>query len=97
MIDMIAEAYARPDPNPYFFQVGQKVRLLKGRSDDGQTPEHWDGAMVTVVSRYCTGIGKYHWYKVRHASGITCDFEEDEIDARYRRADNAGVRSSTLG
>ena len=83
---MIVDAYNKPDPKPFLFQIGQRVRLLKRRSDDGQTPEHWDGAMVEVVSRYATGIGKYRWYKVKHLEkGMTCDFEEDEIDARYAK------------
>jgi uncharacterized protein YodC (DUF2158 family) len=86
MTDWIAEAYARPDPNPFIFQVGQMVRLKKGRSDDGQTPEYWDGAIVKVVSMYSTGLLKNHWYKVLHAGqNVTCDFEEDEFDQRYAR------------
>lgn len=85
MMELIAAAYAKPDPNPYLFEVGQTVRLRKGRSDDGQTPEYWDGAIVTVVSRHCTGMMKYHYYKVRYPGGPTCDFEEDEFDMRYAK------------
>ena len=75
-----------PDPEPFVFVVGQIVRLRKGRSDDGQTPEYWDGATVVVVSMYSSGLLKNHWYKVLHpARNVTCDFEEDEFDKRYFR------------
>lgn len=40
--DLIMEAVRRPDPKPYLFLVGQRVRVLLRRSDDGQTPAHWD-------------------------------------------------------
>lgn len=83
---LLLDAYNKPDPNPYPFDIGQKVRLRKGRSNDGQTPRCWDGAICEVVRRYATGIGKYHWYILRHLdNGATSEFEEDEIDARYAR------------
>jgi uncharacterized protein YodC (DUF2158 family) len=85
MTDWIAEAYARPDTKPFIFKIGQKVRLKKGQSNDGQTPAYWDGAIVTVVSMYSTGLMKYHWYKVRYPDGPTCDFEEDDFDMRYAK------------
>lgn len=99
MGDWIAEAYAKPDPKPFLFKEGQKVRLKKGRSNDGQTPEYWNGAMVTVVSMYSTGLMKYHWYKVRYPGGPTCDFEEYEIDMRYskRSEPSAGVHAPCVG
>lgn len=84
--DWLREAYAKPDPKPFCFQIGQTVRLKKGRSNDGQTPKHWDGAICKVVSRLSTGLLKRHWYKLLHLTqNVTCDFEEDEIDARYVR------------
>lgn len=85
--DLLVEAYSRPDPNPvYPFDVGQKARLLKGRSRDGQTPRCWDGAMVEIVSFYCTGIYKDHWYKVKHLElGAIEEFKEDEFDWRYAK------------
>lgn len=85
MYEKIAEMYAAPDPNPYLFIVGQKVRLKLGRSNDGQTSRCWDGAIVTVISRYCTGMFKDHWYKLMLPSGSINEFKEYEIDARYTR------------
>lgn len=84
-MDLLAKRYAEPDLNPYLFEIGQKVRLRLGRSNDGQTPRHWDGAVATVESRYCTGLHKEHWYKLRHSNGQLAEFCEDEIDARYAR------------
>jgi len=85
MLELMAAQYAKPDPNPYLFQIGQTVRLRKGRSNDGQTSRAWDGAIVTVIDRYCTGMFKDHWYKLRLASGAINEFKEYEIDARYAR------------
>lgn len=82
----MAKAYAAPDLSPYRFQIGQVVRLRKGRSDDGQTPPIWDGARATVVRRYRTGLHKESWYGLRHESGRLAEFCEDEIDKRYSRA-----------
>jgi hypothetical protein len=88
---LLAEAYNAPDPNHYLFQVGQVARLRKGRSNDGQTPACWDGAVVGVMGRYCTGLHKEHWYKVRHmGNGATGEFAEDEFDARYARRPRPG-------
>jgi uncharacterized protein YodC (DUF2158 family) len=82
----IIDAYNEPDPKPFVFVKGQIVRLKKGRSDDGQTPECWDGAKVVVVSMYSSGLLKDHWYKVLLKEiNQTCDFEEDEFDLRYAK------------
>lgn len=82
----IVDAYNRPDPNPFLFVEGQKVRVLKGRSNDGQTPAYWDGAIAVVVDFYCTGLMKEHYYKLRHLeNGFTDSFKECEIDRRYVR------------
>jgi len=83
---LLMEAYNRPDPKPYLFQVGQTIRVLKGRSKDGQTPIYWNGALAIVVRRYCTGIHKEHWYVLRHSvNGYEDEFREEEIDSRYAR------------
>lgn len=84
LMELMTKAYAAPDPNPYLFEVGQTVRLRLRRSDDGQTPRCWDGAVVTVEHRYCTGLHKEHWYKLK-LNGVVCEFREDEIDARYAK------------
>lgn len=81
----IIDAYNAPDPKPFLFQEGQRVRLRKGRSNDGQTPECWNGAVAVVLSRYSTGLMKRHWYKLRLDNGAISEFEEDEIDVRYKR------------
>lgn len=84
---LLVDAYNKPDPKPYLFQVGQLVRLRKGRSNDGQTPRYWDGAFGRIEARYTTGIHKEHWYKIRHESENEISaFFEDELDARYRKA-----------
>jgi hypothetical protein len=84
--DLIMAEYRKPDPNPFLFEVGQEVRLRVGRSLDGQTPEHYNGAMVQILSRYCTGLHKEHWYKVFHKEkNETCEFREDEFDMRFAR------------
>lgn len=85
-MDLLVKAYNRPDPKPYLFEPGQKVRVLKGRSEDGQTPHYWNGAMAVVVGRYTTGIHKEHWYKLHHVEkNVVDEFREEEIDARYRK------------
>lgn len=84
--DIIAADYAKADPHPYLFAVGQTVRLKLGRSDDGQTPANWDGATAVVEGRHTTGIHKEHWYYLRHAgTGAKAEFGEWEIDQRYAR------------
>lgn len=86
--ELLVAAYNRPDPNPYFFKEGQTVRVLNGRSKDGQTPTYWNGALALVVGRYCTGIHKEHWYKLQHIGrNVVDEFREEEIDSRYRRKD----------
>jgi hypothetical protein len=82
---LLVEAYNRPDPNPFLYEVGQTVRLLLGRSRDGQTPECWNGAKCVVVSRVASGLSKQHWYAIRHPCGAVDEFREEEIDARYIR------------
>jgi len=82
---MLMAAYMKPDPNPFLYQEGQTIRVLNGRSKDGQTPTYWNGALAVVVRRYCTGIHKEHWYVLRHSNGREDEFREEEIDGRYRR------------
>lgn len=82
---LLVQAYNRPDPNPFLYEVGQTVRLLLGRSRDGQTPWHWNGAKCVVESRFASGISKQHWYVLRHPCGTVDDFREEEIDARCIR------------
>lgn len=85
---LLVDAYNRPDPNPYLFQIGQTVRLKLGLSDDGQTPRCWDGAKCEVVKRRCSGLYKEHWYILRHLElNATEEFREYEIDRRYSRLD----------
>lgn len=87
-LNWIVEAYRKLDPKPFLFEIGQKVRLRKGRSEDGQTPKCWDGAMCEVVNRQSTGLMKRHWYFLKHLENqVISEFEEDEIDARYSRGD----------
>lgn len=84
--EMLVAAMNKPDSNPFLFEVGQTVRVVKRVIDDGQTPEHWSGAMGTVISQRCTMLSKRHWYKVKHAGrNCTCDFEEDELDFRFAK------------
>jgi hypothetical protein len=83
--DMIEQAYAEPDPHPYYFSIGSSVRLKKGQSDDGQIDQMWDGAWVTILSFYCTGIHKEHWYKVRHLNRWTAEFAEYDFDQRFAK------------
>lgn len=65
------------------FQIGEVVRLRKGRSDDGQTPSYWDGAHVEVVLVYPDITTGHRWYKVRHMTrNAVCEFREYEIDLR---------------
>lgn len=84
LADKLVEAYQRPDPKPYLYGVGTRVRVCRGREVDGQTPAYWSGAMVEVLGRHCSGLLKQHWYKLRHDNGASCDFKEDELDRRYR-------------
>ena len=85
-MDMIASAYRKPDTKPYLFKVGQTVRVKNGRSSDGQTPKQWDGCLAIVVSKYCTGLLKEHWYRLKHKDyQIIEEFREEEIDLRYSR------------
>ena len=85
MMDLIATSYAKTDLKPYLFALDQKLRLKKGRSDDGQTPRHWDGAIVTITFISCTGIFKDHLYRVQHENGAIDTFKENEIDMRYMK------------
>ena len=85
LYEKIEKMYATPDTKPFLFQIGQKVRLALNVSKNGQTPIYWDAAIVTVVSRYVTGMWKDHWYKLRHKNGQCEDFKEYEINRRYSR------------
>lgn len=82
----MVKAYNKPDPNPYLFEVGQTIRLKKGRSNDGQTPKQWDGCLAIVVSRHCSGLLKEHWYRLKHKDyDVIEEFREEEIDFRFIR------------
>lgn len=85
MLEEILKAYQKPDPNPFPFQVGQRVRIRVGVVEDGQTPALWAGAMAIVESRHCTGIHKQHYYKLRYEQGQLDEFKEEELDARYAK------------
>lgn len=90
MIDLVADAYRRPDPRPYVFEVGQPGRVRLVVAEDGQTPPWWAGARVRVTGRRTTGLHKDHWYKVRADDGRTCEFREDELDRRFARTRGGG-------
>jgi hypothetical protein len=50
--------YDEPEPfitKPFLFQEGQEVRVRVGVSQDGMTPEFWDGArgFVNEEGRHC--------------------------------------------
>ena len=64
--DKLVEMANRPDPKPFLFNVGQMSRVRSNISEDGQTPEYWDGAKVEILSRDSTPLFKTHVYKVRH-------------------------------
>jgi hypothetical protein len=86
----IIDAVNRPDPHPFLFTVGQTVRVRNGVSDDGQTPHYWNGAMCVVMSCRSTWLNKRHCYELMHIEKQVVDsFEEDEIDRRYARKEQA--------
>lgn len=89
LIDEIMRVYNEPDPNPFMFQVGQQVRVVKSVVNDGQTHKCWAGAIATITRRYCTGLHKEHWYEVSlsyNGSLLKNEFREDEFDFRYIRS-----------
>ena len=84
--DKIMELSHRPDTKPFLFAVGQTARVRKGVSNDGQTPEYWDGAEVEIIAAHSSMLFKNHYYQVRHLDNYrTCEFEECELDRRYIR------------
>lgn len=83
--DMLVEAYNKPDPKPYLFEVGQKVKVCQKVLKDGQTPRFWLVGLVTVVSRSTSGLHKEHWYHLEHPNGAHDEFRETELDYRYRK------------
>lgn len=84
---MLEEKIQEPDPNPFLFQEGQKVRVNKDVTKDGQTPAYWAGALVTVTRRTRSWLYKEHWYTLRHPNGQEDEFRETELDYRYKRKD----------
>lgn len=82
LADLLMEAYRKPDPLPYLFRIGQRVRVLHKVIDDGATHDFWDGAIGNVTERMTTGIHKEHWYVVR-IPFKRATFREDELDRRY--------------
>ena len=92
--DLLVAAYNEPDPRPFLFEVGQKVRVLDVRVDqrwagwDGQTKAYWNGAVVEVLSRKSTGLHKDHFYCLKHENGAIDDFREEELDGRFRKRKN---------
>lgn len=85
LAELITDVHSRIDYKPFWFVVGQQVRVKNGCSRDGQTGRHWDGAMAVVASRVSTGLHKEHWYDLRLPSGEEQPFREDELDYRYAR------------
>lgn len=75
-----------PDDKPFLFKERQIARVKKGVSNDGQTPEYWDGAIVEIIKRKKTSLYKSHIYEVLHVEkNIKCEFRENEIDLRYKK------------
>lgn len=88
LLDIILDAYNKPDPKQYLFDVGQVVRVRNFVVEDGQTPGYWAGARAVVDRRWTTGLHKDHIYHLRldRPSGpVTCEFREYELDSRFRR------------
>lgn len=83
--DLLMKVINEPDTKPYYYEVGQKVRVCKKVLEDGQTPRFWAGAVCEVVKRYASMIHKDHWYKLRHPNGNEDEFREYELDYRYIR------------
>jgi len=84
--EMLVENMRKPDPNPFLYVAGQTGRVKKGVSNDGQTPEYWDGAKVEILSQHRTIFLREHIYKVRHlVNNITCEFKEYKLDRRFSR------------
>ena len=84
--DKFMEFVMKPDTKPFLFKEGQTARVLNNMSDDGQTPEYWDGAKVIILSIHVTPIFKNHIYEVQHLeNNIKCEFKEDELDKRFIR------------
>ena len=86
LYDIILTKINEVDSLPFLFKEGQVCRILRSVSEDGQTPEYWDGAKVRVIFRYSTPIFKNHIYRVIHLiNNKICEFAEDELDKRYIR------------
>jgi len=84
--DKFLEFVMKPDTKPFLFKEGQTTRVLNGLSDDGQTPEYWDGAKVLILSVYATSIFKNHIYRCKHLINDKIDeFKEEELDKRFIR------------
>lgn len=88
LIDKLLEKCNYPDPKPYLFQVGQKVRILKKVIDDGQTPYFWADSVCEIIKRRSTLFSKRHVYFLRHENSCVEGFLEEELDARYARRIN---------
>lgn len=84
--EQLIENINRPCQRCFLYEVGQKVRVRKGRSFDGQTPEYWDGALGKIVYKNHTLFSKTHFYRIQHLeNNKICEFEEYELDRRYIR------------
>ena len=84
--EMVVENFNKPDPNPYLYKIGQIGIVKKGVSDDGQTPEYWDGAKVQILSQHRTLFIREHYYRVKHSvKNVIDDFKEYELDRRFSR------------
>ena len=82
--DKLMEVIREKDPSPYLYKKGQIARIKNGVSNDGQTPKHWDGAKVVILSQHSSPLFKQHWYEVIHMENShTCDFKEEELDRRF--------------
>jgi hypothetical protein len=84
LLQRLMDHMNRPDPRPYLFAVGQRVRVCKSVTQDGQTPKHWAGAIGIVEERKTSMLHKDHWYAVS-ANGRRCEFREEELDFRYAK------------
>jgi hypothetical protein len=85
MVSLLEISIKTPDNKPLLYEVGQAVRVLKGLSQDGQTPKFWDGAIAKVISRGSSPVMKIHSYRLQHPNGAIDDFREEELDRRYAR------------
>ncbi len=88
--DLLVRVVNTPDPVPFRFEVGQKVKVYKSTFDDGVTDKCWMRGSGVVVARRSTMFCKTHSYTVQHVSGAVEIFAESELYA-------VGVRAKCPG